>query len=170
MEYRELGNTGQMVPEIGLGTWKYRGVSEPLQKGIDLGANLIDTAEMYKTEDAVGAAIKGRRSEVFLATKVLGSNLRRDAVMRAAETSLSLLDEDILDLYQIHWSNPSIPISETMGAMEELVDRGMVRYIGVRNFSMIEMQAAQHFARYSALLERYAHEQEHSDGRIDVAF
>ena len=143
MEYRELGNTGEMVPEIGLGTWKYRGGSEPLQKGIDLGANLIDTAEMYKTEDAVGAAIKGRRSEVFLATKVLGSNLRRDAVMRAAETSLSLLDEDILDLYQIHWSNPSIPISETMGAMEELVDQGMVRYIGVSNFSVIEMQEAQ---------------------------
>ena len=131
MEYRELGNTGEMVPEIGLGTWKYRGGPEPLQKGIDLGANLIDTAEMYKTEDAVGAAIKGRRSEVFLATKVLGSNLRHDAVMRAAETSLHLLDEDVLDLYQIHWSNPSIPISETMGAMEELVDRGMVRYIGV---------------------------------------
>ena len=143
MEYRELGNTGEMVPEIGLGTWKYRGGPEPLQKGIDLGANLIDTAEMYKTEDAVGAAIKGRRSEVFLATKVLGSNLRHDAVMRAAETSLHLLDEDVLDLYQIHWSNPSIPISETMGAMEELVDRGMVRYIGVSNFSMIEMQEAQ---------------------------
>ena len=84
-----------MVPEIGLGTWKYRGGPEPLQKGIDLGANLIDTAEMYKTEDAVGAAIKGRRSEVFLATKVLGSNLRHDAVMRAAETSLHLLDEDV---------------------------------------------------------------------------
>ena len=54
MEYRELGGTGEMVPEIGLGTWKYRGGPEPLRKGIELGATLIDTAEMYHTEDAVG--------------------------------------------------------------------------------------------------------------------
>lgn len=143
MEYRELGSTGEMVPEIGLGTWKYRGGSEPLHKGIELGAYLIDTAEMYKTEDAVGIAIKDRRDKVFLATKVLGSNLRRDEVLRAAEKSLHLLDDDVIDLYQIHWSNRSVPIAETMGAMEELVDRGMVRYIGVSNFSVAEMQEAQ---------------------------
>ena len=144
MEYRELGRTGEMVPEIGLGTWKYSGGVEPLRKGIDLGANLIDTAEMYKTETAVGEAIKGLRDNVFLATKVLGSNLRHDALLRAAEKSLGLLNDDVIDLYQIHWSNPSVPISETMGAMEELVDRGIVRYIGVSNFSVAEMQEAQH--------------------------
>ena len=127
MEYRELGSTGVMAPEIGLGTWKYRGGVEPLRRGIELGANLIDTAEMYKTEDAVGEAIKGRRDKVFLATKVLGSNLRHDSVLRAAENSLRLLDDDVIDLYQIHWSNRSVPIAETMGAMEELVERGMVR-------------------------------------------
>jgi diketogulonate reductase-like aldo/keto reductase len=143
LEYRELGGTGVMVPEIGLGTWKYKGGPEPLRKGIDLGANLIDTAEMYRTEDAVGAAIKNRRDKVFLATKVLGSNLRRDAVLQAAENSLRLLEDDVIDLYQIHWSNRSVPISETMGAMEELVDRGMVRYIGVSNFSVAEMKEAQ---------------------------
>ena len=144
MEYRELGSTGEMVPEIGLGTWKYSGGVEPLRKGIDLGANLIDTAEMYKTEDAVGEAIKDLRNNVFLATKVLGSNLRHDALLRAAEKSLELLNDDVIDLYQIHWSNPSVPIIETMGAMEELVDRGIVRYIGVSNFSVAEMQEAQH--------------------------
>ena len=133
-----------MVPEIGLGTWKYKGGPAPLQKGIDLGANLIDTAEMYRTEDAVGAAIKDRRDKVFLATKVLGSNLRRDAVLRSAETSLRLLKDDVIDLYQIHWSDSSVPIAETMGAMEKLVDRGMVRYIGVSNFSVPEMKDAQH--------------------------
>ena len=143
MEYRELGNTGEMVPEIGLGTWKYKGGPEPLHKGIELGATLIDTAEMYKTEDAVGAAIKDRRDKVFLATKVLGSNLRHDAVLRAAENSLRLLDDDVIDLYQIHWYDQSVPIGETMGAMEELVDRGMVRYIGVSNFSVSEMKEAQ---------------------------
>jgi len=132
-----------MVPEIGLGTWKYKGGPAPLQKGIDLGANLIDTAEMYRTEGAVGAAIKDRRDKVFLATKVLGSNLRRDAVLRSAETSLRLLEDDVIDLYQIHWSDRSVPIAETMGAMEELVDRGIVRYIGVSNFSVAQVREAQ---------------------------
>ena len=144
MEYRVLGKTGEMVPEIGLGTWKYNGGPEPLRKGIELGATLIDTAEMYRTEDAVGAAIKGRRDRVFLATKVLGSNLRHDALLRAAENSLRLLDEDVIDLYQIHWSDSGVPIAETMGALEELVDRGVVRYIGVSNFSVAELREAQH--------------------------
>ena len=94
MEYRELGATGVMIPEVGLGTWKYRGGPEPLRRGIELGATLIDTAEMYRTEDAVGQAIRGIRDRVFVATKVLGSNLRYDDVMRAAEKSLRLLDDD----------------------------------------------------------------------------
>ena len=65
MEYRELGRTGEMIPEVGLGTWKYRGGPEPLRRGIELGATLIDTAEMYRNEDAVGTAIRGIRDRVF---------------------------------------------------------------------------------------------------------
>ena len=143
MEYRELGRTGVMIPEVGLGTWKYRGGPEPLRRGIELGANLIDTAEMYRTEDAVGVAIRGIRDRVFVATKVLGSNLRYDQVLRAAEKSLRLLDDEVIDLYQIHWPSHSVPIAETMRAMEALVDRGMVRYIGVSNFSVAQMREAQ---------------------------
>ena len=146
MEYRELGATGVLIPEVGLGTWKYRGGPEPLRRGIELGANLIDTAEMYRTEDAVGQAVRGLRDQVLIATKVLGSNLRYDQVLRAAEASLRLLDADgagVIDLYQIHWPNRSVPIAETMRAMETLVDRGQVRYIGVSNFSVPELQAAQ---------------------------
>ena len=143
MEYRELGRTGEMIPEVGLGTWKYRGGPEPLRRGIELGANLVDTAEMYRTEDAVGAAIRGIRDKVFLATKVLGSNLRYDQVLRAAEKSLKLLNAGVIDLYQIHWPSHNVPIAETMRAMEELVDRGVVRYIGVSNFSAAQMQEAQ---------------------------
>ncbi len=143
MEYRELGSTGEMVPEVGLGTWKYKGGPEPLRKGIELGAYLIDTAEMYRTEDAVGVAIAGRRGQVFLATKVLGSHLRYDAVLQAAENSLRLLDDNIIDLYQIHSPNGGVPIAETMRAMEELVDRGIVRYIGVSNFSVPQLREAQ---------------------------
>ena len=143
MEQLELGNTGVMIPEIGLGTWKYTGCTKPLRRGIELGAFLIDTAEMYKTEDAVGLAVKGIRDEVFIATKVLGSSLRYDQVMRAAEGSLRKLDVDCIDLYQIHWSDSNVPIKETMQAMEALVDSGQVRHIGVSNFSVKEMQEAQ---------------------------
>lgn len=143
MELRELGGTGVMVPEIGLGTWKYRGGPEPLRRGIELGATLIDTAEMYRNEGEVGRAIKGLRDKVFVATKVLGSHLRFDQVMRAAEESIRKLQVDYVDLYQVHWSNRSVPISETMGAMEELADAGKVKYIGVSNFSKDELQEAQ---------------------------
>src|SRR5918997_1533526 len=95
MELKELGNTGVMVPEIGLGTARYTGGVEPLRRGIELGAFLVDTAEMYRTEDAVGQAVKGLRDRVFIATKVLGSHLRYDQVMRAAESSLRQLGTDI---------------------------------------------------------------------------
>jgi diketogulonate reductase-like aldo/keto reductase len=132
-----------MTPEVGLGTWKYRGGVEPLHRGIELGAYLIDTAEMYRTEDVVGQAVRGIRQRVQVATKVLGSNLRYDRVMRAMEGSLRLLDMDYVDLYQIHWPNSSVPVAETMRAMEDLVDSGMARYIGVSNFSLRQLQEAQ---------------------------
>lgn len=143
MELKQLGDTGMVVPEIGLGTWKYRGGVEPLRRGIELGAYLIDTAEMYRTEDVVGQAVKGIRDQVFVATKVSGGHLRYDDVLRAAEGSLRLLDMSYIDLYQIHWPNPSIPIEETMRAMEALVDSGQVKYIGVSNFSTNELRQAQ---------------------------
>lgn len=132
-----------MLPEISLGTWKYRAGPEPLVYGIELGANFIDTAEIYRTEGVVGEALAGRRDKVFLATKVSGDHLRYDDVLTAAEKSLKLLKTDRIDLYQIHWPNPDVPIRETMRAMEELADSGKVRYIGVSNFDVHEMEEAQ---------------------------
>ena len=143
MELKRLGASGVMVPEIGLGTWRYTGGAEPLRRGIELGANFIDTAEMYRTEDQVGEAIAGIRERVFVATKVLGGNLRYDAVLRAADKSLRRLGVDKIDLYQIHWPNPSVPIAETMRAMERLVADGLVDYVGVSNFSVEDMAEAQ---------------------------
>jgi len=143
MELQQLGKTGVMVSEIGLGTWKYRGGVEPLRRGLELGACLIDTAEMYRTENVVGQAIQGQRERVFIATKVSGDHLRADAVLRAAEGSLRLLGIDVIDLYQLHWPSARVPLKETMQAMETLVDRGQVRYIGVSNFSLRELRAAQ---------------------------
>ena len=143
MELKELGKTGVKLPEIGLGTWQYRGGTEPLRKGISLGANLIDTAEMYGTEGVVGEAIKERREQVFIATKVSGNHLRYDEVLRAAENSLKKLGTDYIDLYQIHWPDPSVPLRETMRAMETLVDLGKVKFIGVSNFYVKNLEEAQ---------------------------
>jgi diketogulonate reductase-like aldo/keto reductase len=152
MEQKPLGNTGEMVPEIGVGVWRYGGGAEPLRHAISLGASLIDTAEAYGTEKVVGEAIKGIRDKVFVASKVSGNHLRHDEVLKAAEASLKRLDIACIDLYQIHWPNSLVPIEETIGAMETLVDRGMVRHIGVSNFSTVELREAQAAARKYAVV------------------
>jgi diketogulonate reductase-like aldo/keto reductase len=143
MRHKELANTGVEIPEIGLGTWQYRGGVEPLKKGVSCGAFLIDTAEAYGTEDVVGKAIRGMLDEVFIATKVSPRNFRHDDVIRAADKSLKRLSIDRIDLYQLHWPSPDIPIEETMSAMDELVEAGKVRFIGVSNFSMRQFIEAQ---------------------------
>jgi diketogulonate reductase-like aldo/keto reductase len=143
MEQRQLGSTATLIPEVGVGVWRYGGGVEPLLAAIKLGATLIDTAEAYGTEKVVGEAIKGIRDQVFVATKVSGSHLHHDDVLKAADTSLRRLDIAHIDLYQIHWPNSLVPIKDTMRAMETLVDRGLVKYIGVSNFSTAELRAAQ---------------------------
>ncbi len=132
------------IPEIGLGTWDYRGGVEPLKIGISLGASLIDTAEMYRTEEVVGRAISSLdRRSVFIATKVWPNHLHHDDLLKAAEASLRRLNIKTIDLYQIHWPNPEVEISESIGAMEELVRMGKVRFIGVSNFSVEQVEEAQ---------------------------
>lgn len=143
MEHKQLGAGGVMVSEIGIGVWRYTGGVEPLRRGIGLGATLIDTAEIYGTEEVVGAAIRGLSTPVLVASKVSGSHLGYDDVMRAAEASLKRLNIHSIDLYQIHWPNSLFPIGETMHAMETLVDRKIVKHVGVSNFSTAELRAAQ---------------------------
>jgi diketogulonate reductase-like aldo/keto reductase len=154
MEYRELARTGEKISTIGMGTWRIGVFSSPeertdqvqaLRRGFELGINLVDTAEMYaagKSEEVVRDAMQGIRKDVFLATKVSPDNLRHDDVIAACERSLHRLGTSYIDLYQVHWPNPSIPIHETMRAMEELVVAGKVRYIGVSNFGVKETDDA----------------------------
>ncbi len=145
MEMRELGKTGEKIPAIGIGTWKIgRGDAavESIRAGIEAGMRLIDTAEMYGTEETVGAAVKGTH-DVFIATKVSPDHFHYDAVIKSCNSSLKKLGIRQIDLYQLHWPNTSIPIGETMKAMEKLVDDGKIRYIGVSNFSIDEMTEAQ---------------------------
>jgi diketogulonate reductase-like aldo/keto reductase len=155
MQFRPLGKTKDRVPVIGMGTWKigstqsqaeWNSQVEALRKGMDLGMTLIDTAEIYgsgKSEQLVGEAVKSRRAEVFIATKVYPGHLHYDDVIRACNSSLQRLGINQIDLYQVHWPNPSIPIEETMRAMENLVSAGKVRYVGVSNFSVEQTKAAQ---------------------------
>src|ERR1700730_6166421 len=143
MKQKELGKTGVLLPEIGLGTWQYRGGVEPIRKAIVLGSCLVDTAESYCTEEIVGEAVKQLRNRVFIATKVSPRHFPRADVLIAADKSLERLGTDYIDLYQLHWPNCTVPIEETMGAMEELVERGKIRFIGVSNFSVSELRKAQ---------------------------
>jgi diketogulonate reductase-like aldo/keto reductase len=143
MEWKNLGKSQVLLPAIGLGTWNYTGGVEPIREGIERGAFLIDTAESYGTEEVVGAAIRGLRDRVLVATKVSPRNFRPRDLAAAAERSLRRLRTDWIDLYQLHWPNYTVPIVETMAAMESLIDEGKVRFIGVSNFSVWELQEAQ---------------------------
>lgn len=150
MEFKEIGDTGVHVPEIGIGTYHYAGGPGLLRKAVEFGAALIDTAEYYGNEDVVGQCIKGIREHVFVATKA--NHWRRRDVLSSAEASLWKLGTDRIDLYQLHWPNAAVPIEETMAAMEDLVDQGKVRYLGVSNFSIREMERAQAALRRQRLV------------------
>jgi diketogulonate reductase-like aldo/keto reductase len=114
-----------------------------LRLGLDLGASLIDTAEMYgsgRAEELVAEAIQGRRDKVFLVSKVLPSNASRAGTNKACERSLRRLKTDRLDLYLLHWPG-AVPISETLEAFLDLQQAGKIRYYGVSNLDFDEMEA-----------------------------
>ena len=159
MEFKELGKSGIKISNIGLGTWQWgsrewgwgrrygkKDVLEAFQKAVDLGINFIDTAEIYgrgKSEELIGEAIRGHREDVVIATKVWPWNLSYGSLTRAADRSLRRLGVDVIDLYQIHWPNPIFPISNTMKSMKKLVQAGKIRSVGVSNFNLTKMKAAQ---------------------------
>jgi len=146
MDKIELGKTGERVSVLGLGTWKLDSDVErevaALREGFGLGMSLVDTAEMYGTEGIVGKALEGAE-DIFVATKVTPDHFNYDDLIKACNQSLKNLKIKQIDLYQLHWPNPRIPIGETMRAMEDLVDQGRIRHIGVSNFSIKEIEEAQ---------------------------
>lgn len=139
----ELARTGVYIPEIGIGTWEYHAGPQPLRKGLEAGALFIDTAESYGSEPAVGEAIRDLRERVFIATKVSPQNFRSADLRRSVEASLKRLGTDFVDLLQLHEPNPTIPIDDTMGAVAELITAGKVKFAGVSNCSVAQLQAAQ---------------------------
>ncbi len=142
MIYKILGVT--ILPAVGQGTM---GISsyDTIKLGIKCGMRLIDTAETYgggRSEELVGQAVKKCRKNIFISTKISPEHLSPKNVLRACEGSLLRLQTDYIDLYQVHWPNPTVPLEETLRTMEKLVTAGKVRYIGVSNFSLKRLKLA----------------------------
>jgi diketogulonate reductase-like aldo/keto reductase len=139
--------SGEKVPQLGQGTWhmgesaRRRGEEvAALKLGIDLGLTLIDTAELYADAELVVAeAIKGRRDECFIVTKVLPENSTRARTIAACERSLKRLNTDRIDLYLLHWRGRP-RLEETLSAFEALVSAGAIRHWGVSNFDVSDME------------------------------
>lgn len=159
MEYRKVGRTGLKVSPVCLGTMTFGDqVCEAdsiamTHAAIDAGVNFIDTANMYakgRSEEIVGKALKGRRDEVVLATKVgidtsprpNEHGLSRKHIMRAVEDSLRRLDTDYIDLYYIHRPDYDTPIEETLRTLDDLVRYGKVRYLGCSNLRAFQISKA----------------------------
>jgi aryl-alcohol dehydrogenase-like predicted oxidoreductase len=146
------------VSVVGLGTWQF-GSAEwgygdayaveaetIVHRALDLGVNLIDTAEIYgggKSEIIVGQAIADRRDEAFVATKVWPVRPTASFVEAHGRQSAAHLGVDTIDLYQVHWPNPVVPLGSTMKGMRRLLDAGVVRHVGVSNFSLSRWKAAE---------------------------
>ena len=157
MKYVECN--GARLSTVGLGTWQfgsgewgygseYASVTAPLivNRSLDLGVNVVDTAEAYtfgRSETIVGRAIGDRRDETFLATKLFPLLPFDPVVSKRAHGSLRRLATDVIDLYQVHWPNPVVPLRYTMSAMGALQREGAVRHVGVSNFSLARWQQAE---------------------------
>jgi aryl-alcohol dehydrogenase-like predicted oxidoreductase len=164
MRTRSLGDGGPEVSVVGLGTnnfgrrCDYEQSLAVIDAALDAGATLIDTADIYgqgTSEEYIGRALEGRRDRVVIATK-FGSEMderpeeRRgnpDYIQWAVEGSLRRLRIDVIDVYQMHEPDPLTPIEETLGALNDLVHEGKVRWIGSSNFSADQMEAAEEVAR-----------------------
>lgn len=145
MQHVDAG--GAHIPALGLGTWQLTGTTctDVVETALEMGYRHIDTAQFYDNEAAVGkglAAADVSRKEVFLTTKAWRTNLRADDVLSSVRQSLNALGVDVIDLLLIHWPHPRIPLAETLGAMEALQSEGVVRHLGVSNFTRSQLQNA----------------------------
>ena len=194
MKYVMMGT--QQVSAIGLGTWQFGEAGwgwgteldhdeaiRIVHRALELGINFFDTAEVYgngRSEEILGEALRGRRHEAIIATKV-APPLRPDRVMQAARESLRRLDIESIDLYQLHAPDRGVPLARTMRAIRRLMDDGQVQQVGVSNFDLNQWQEAEaalgspvvsNQVQYHLLDRRprnllpHAHE----EGRIVIAF
>ncbi|MEW5941853.1 MAG: aldo/keto reductase [Chloroflexota bacterium] len=159
------------LPKIGFGTARLGGLILPfrwreafylsaLRSAIELGYTHFDTAELYAlgyAEELIGRALREsgmKRESVFIASKVFSNHLRYRSVLRACERSLRRLGMDTIDLYLIHWPNPTVPLAETFRALNQLVREGKIRHIGVSNFNVTQLKEAQSLSETPILTDQ----------------
>lgn len=154
MDYVDLGTSGINVSPIALGCWAFGGdrfwgpqedrdSEETVSAALDSGINFFDNARVYgddgRAERVLGNALTGRRSQAVIATKAAGGDLAEDALEDACNLSLQRLGTDYIDLYYIHWPNPTVPIEQTVRGMERLLTSGKVRCLGISNFGPVNL-------------------------------
>jgi 2,5-diketo-D-gluconate reductase B len=140
MSVQSIESNGACIPLIGLGTWDLRGraCAQTVEQAIKLGYRHVDTAAMYRNEDAVGDGLRASgiaRDEIFVTTKVWSSDLRARDFERSARDSIASLRLPSVDLLLIHWPNSSVPLKETVGALCKMKREGVARHVGVSNFT-----------------------------------
>jgi aryl-alcohol dehydrogenase-like predicted oxidoreductase len=183
MKTRKLGSNGPEISVIGFGAWEAGGdawgpnppddqIIRAMRTAFDSGMTWIDTAEVYgdgTSEELVGAAVKGY-DDVLIFTKVApkpsGTGFDKTSVRNAAEKSLKRLGRDAIDLYQLHWPTRSVEIEETWQAMADLVDDGLVRYIGVSNFRRELIERCESIRHVDSLQPHFS--MLHRNGREDL--
>jgi aryl-alcohol dehydrogenase-like predicted oxidoreductase len=182
MQIKQLGNSDLHITPIGYGAWAIGGGDwefgwgsqedqdsiDAIHRALDLGVNWIDTAAVYglgHSEEIVAKALKGRSERPYIFTKCsliwddqrkVGHSLKTDSLRREIEGSLQRLQVDVIDLYQIHWPNPNEEIEEGWSTLAELQAEGKVRYIGVSNFNVQQMQRAMKIAPITSLQPPYS--------------
>ncbi len=182
MEKRALGRSGLSITALGLGTWAIGGSGwaygwgrqddreaiAAIRRAVDLGMNWIDTAAVYglgHAEELVGRAVAGMSVRPYIFTKcslvwdddrLVGNSLKAGSVRRECEASLKRLGVDAIDLYQIHWPNPDVEIEEGWAEMSKLRKEGLVRHIGVSNFTVEQMKRAAAIAPVESLQPPYS--------------
>jgi aryl-alcohol dehydrogenase-like predicted oxidoreductase len=181
MEVRRFGNTDMSITRVGLGTWALGGDGwlrgwgpqddkesiETIHRAIDLGINWIDTAAVYgigHSEEVVGRALKGRSNRPYVFTKCgrkansngISGVLKAESIRQEVEDSLRRLQIDVIDLYQIHWPQPDEDIEEAWETLVDLQKQGKIRYPGVSNFNVSQMDRLQAIAPISSLQPPYS--------------
>jgi myo-inositol catabolism protein IolS len=158
MKYRKFGNTGLDISAITMGTWAMGGGEwwgsdhddkryvDTLKFGFDNGINIIDTDMGYgadgHSEEIVGQALRGRRDKVYVVSKATADFLTAEKAEKTVQDSLKRMGTDYIDIYFIHWPDPEISVASNMEAMEKLRDKGLIKYIGVSNFTTRHMDIA----------------------------